>query len=86
MVQPKWINVKDSLPELSEKTDESEDVLVYDSGCYHIAYLCLYPKSGYRLKDVYKWIERSSGCGCCSEGINPTHWMDLPKPPNNINL
>lgn len=79
-----WISVKDRLPELKDKSiaSESEDLLVLDSsGIIYVAYLNFYPISGYRTKESYSWSDRSTGCGCCSEELTPTHWMPLPKPP-----
>ena len=59
MLEGDWIRIEDKLPEINEGSDESEDVLVYDSGNYYIAALQFYPKGGYRLKDEHSWSERS---------------------------
>lgn len=78
----KWISVKDENPEINEKTLNSSDVLVFDSsGTQYVGYLIFYPIAGYRKKEEYKWSDRSTGCGCCSENLDVTHWMPLPESP-----
>jgi len=76
-----WIRVKDKLPELY-KNDESDNVLVFtDDHGVLVASMNFYPKGGYRKEDSYTWSEHATGCGCCGEYIEPTHWMRLPNPP-----
>jgi hypothetical protein len=79
-----WISVKDRLPLLiskleknEEEEDEmySEDILIYDPE--HGMFRGVYRKSNNR----YYWEEYSTGCGCCAQDLNVTHWRSLPKPP-----
>ncbi len=80
-----WIKCSERIPEIEYKNNTSKDVLIIDSdGPIYVAYLTYYPLIGYRLKEEYLYTERSTGCGCCSERLNPTHWMPLPKPPKEI--
>jgi hypothetical protein len=83
-----WISVKDRLPEIRDKTrssSESQKVLILDScGDMYVGYLNFYGISGNRKEECYSWYENSTGCGCCSENINATHWMSLPKPPEDL--
>jgi hypothetical protein len=80
-----WISVKDRLPDIKDKTKNSsvsEDVLTIDSdGLMFVAYLNYYGISEYRTKEECSWSEQSTGCGCCSEALDITHWMSLPQPP-----
>jgi hypothetical protein len=80
----RWISVNDRLPDIKDISinSESEDVLVLSSdGNMYVAYLNFYPISGYRTEEQYSWSDRSTGCGCCSESIDVTHWIPLPPPP-----
>ena len=82
----KWISVKDRLPDLkdgSKKEDsESEDVLILNSdGNMYVGCLNFYAVLGYRKEEEYTWSERSTGCGCCTTDLQPSHWMPLPNPP-----
>lgn len=80
-----WISVEDRLPKIKDKllhSSESEDVLALNcDGNMYVANLNFYAAGGYRKEDEYSWSDKSTGCGCCSEGIQPSHWMSLPKPP-----
>lgn len=73
-----WIKCSDRLPE----TDENCLVIDENGDCY-VACLVLLNANGYRTEDTTYWSEQSTGCGCCSNGISPTHWMPLPPPPEN---
>ena len=71
--QPKWINVKDRLPEIRE--DGSVDaVLVTDGFLIHMAYcadgLWLFCDSGEMKEPMFYCV---------------THWMPLPEPPKEDN-
>ncbi len=76
-----WISIKKDLPKINEH-NESEDVLVStDRYGILVAHLNFYQKGGHRKEDAYSWTEKCTGCGCCSEGVNPTHWAYLPESP-----
>lgn len=76
-----WISVEKELPKINEDKP-SDDVLVIDNDKnMYVAYLRFYCVTNYRKKEEYLWHERSTGCGCCSQDINVTHWMPLPNPP-----
>jgi hypothetical protein len=78
-----WISVKDRLPEIKEDgSDESEVVAILDEyGSIYVGFVNFYPAGGYRKEDVYRWTEKTSGCGCCCGGLMVTHWMKLPEKP-----
>jgi hypothetical protein len=78
-----WISVKERLPEVDEtQSSNSEDVLILDSdGTMYVGHMDFYPVAGYRKESKVTWSENATGCGCCAEGLHPTHWMPLPKPP-----
>jgi hypothetical protein len=82
-----WIKVEDRLPEIKDKSknSESKDVLILDSdNTIYVGYLNYYPIEGYRKKEEYIWRDRSTGCGCCSTNLTPTHWMTLPELPKDV--
>ena len=62
-----WINVEKQLPEIRQ------EVLIFDSddGIFRAIYEGSY------------WSEQSTGCGCCSGTLTPTHWMPLPADPKD---
>ncbi len=71
---PQWISVKDRLPELRQK------VLVwYDNG-YEVAFLQKFepPKLQY---PQFNNVEMFEWCFGDFEDFDVTHWMPLPKPP-----
>lgn len=71
-----WISVKDRLPELRDDQYPSKDVLVVVNDEHKSMYVAYYTTYG-------EWEVQETGCGCCSKDIKPTHWMSLPKPPEN---
>lgn len=73
MKEMKWISVKDKLPE------NIDDVLAW-SAAYQ-----MHGVFYYRAADA-RWIAQTDyidfDCGCQTDkGVNITHWMPLPKPP-----
>lgn len=74
----KWNSVEDRLPELKGVKDnkKSTDCLVKtkDKG-YFVARLCWW---GF-IEDKVKWQAKYTGCGCCEEFLDVTHWAYLPK-------
>lgn len=82
----KWINVYKELPKWKEKSEiadfDSEHVLILESdGSMYVGYLAKYEICEYRKEELYAWREVSTSCGCCARDLKPTHWMELPKPP-----
>ncbi len=79
----KWHKYPDVKPETKERSVgfESDDYLVYDGGTMYVAHLNFYPKKGFRLNDEYSWSENQTGCGCCSQGLDPQYWTELPEEP-----
>ena len=82
MKAPRWISVKDRLPERKEYLHESnvirgssEYVLVYISATF--PYKRMFVTIGrYSYDEMYpRWVVRSSHDG------DVTHWMPLPEPP-----
>ena len=72
----KWINVEDELPK------QGECVIVIESdNSQYIGIFCIYEKSDYIKEEERIWSEYSTGCGCCTRNLKPTHWMPLPDPP-----
>jgi hypothetical protein len=86
-----WVNVEDSLPDLSKPNGgESEDVLIFDGENIGIGYY----ESEYHIEDDPDAYEGqattySSDCWHSTNHLNRdvcgwpevTHWMPLPKPP-----
>jgi len=73
-VEPKWISVKDRLPEIKQKgiCYLDDDKFVYSGKYYFFQY---WGKGSWDVQnDTY------SGNGNY-HGFIPTHWMPLPKPP-----
>lgn len=77
-----WIKVQYLLPGLDEN-NRSGSVLVFCSEGIFVAELTVFKAGVYRNKDYYSWSECSTGCGCCSVSIEPTHWMVLPQEPKD---
>jgi hypothetical protein len=81
-IMSEWISVEDRLPDLTKNQDNgkierpSECVLVRlkEDNEMYVAYYNIFKN----------WNVSQNGCGCCSEYIHPTHWMPLPKPPEEI--
>lgn len=76
-----WISVKDKLPEIIHENNTSSDVLVLEGSTMYVASIKFYPASGFRKNDEICWRENSTGCGCCSDKLDPDYWMPLPNPP-----
>lgn len=68
-----WISVKDRLPELEVA------VLVYDGSNVDIAWPTGF-RERYEQDLVPMW--NYNFCQCCYYPEEPTHWMPLPKGPN----
>lgn len=71
-----WIKCSDRLPQINYEDGQprpSDNILIND------------PKWGILigyLTGYGEWQDNhGTACGCCSEDIHPTHWMELPKPP-----
>lgn len=63
-----WISVKDRLPEI-----HSPDVLAYDGKNQFIS-------GRWGVGNTVYF--QTNNCGCCNSGMGEiTHWMPLPKPP-----
>lgn len=69
---PKWISVKDRLP---------EDVK--DKEGYFINYLVYSPEYG--SVDIANYIQEADMWVCLGVPVNVTHWMPLPEPPEEVN-
>lgn len=83
MEQGDWISVEEKYPEVDrEEMGYSDDVLVYtDESKMFVAYLVCYKKCAHRTQETFHWRVQETGCGCCSYNPKVTHWMPLPKPP-----
>jgi hypothetical protein len=74
-----WNSVKEKLPNIGEW------VLAYTPSYFEEKNVIAVVKFEYldHRKENY-WSIFSSGCGCCDSGLsNVTHWMPLPKPPED---
>ncbi len=80
-----WISVEERVPEVSQDhASNSEDVLILDNdGRMYVGHMTFYSATGYRTQSETKWSANETGCGCCSENLHPTHWMNLPKLPED---
>jgi hypothetical protein len=69
--KPKWINSEKRLPELNREGifEQSENVLIYESGNFWVAYLT------FRTYNEYRWILDAYH----DIPIEKTYWMPLPK-------
>lgn len=79
-----WISVKDERP-LGLKEDDyesvSEDVLIYDKNLGILVGRLIWECRFHDNKYEIEWCEKQSGCGCCSQDLEVTHWMKVPEPP-----
>lgn len=70
----KWISVDTKLPE------KDQEILCFNN---YEMFVCIYDQSGFCRNSWQKFWPKHNGCGCCISEINPTHWMPLPKGPED---
>lgn len=83
-----WISVKDRLPEIHEWepgsiAGKSDPVLVYCANFENDTPVALYP---YEVAELWKGGngDRTTLKWGCEHFGEPTHWRELPKPPNTV--
>ena len=75
--KPKWISVKDDLPDYIYDKDYSENVLGFCDGSMGVFARC-YEEEGWLWGSCYGDIE---GEPQTDDDYQVTHWMPLPEPP-----
>jgi outer membrane receptor for monomeric catechols len=81
-----WISVKERLPDILPGVNYSADVLFCECdgtryvGSFHRRPAGQYANGSPRAMETY-WRENATGCGCCSQDLDATYWMECPEAP-----
>lgn len=79
-----WISVDiERPPGLDEDKYEStsEYVLIYDKNHGVLVGNLTWDHNFIHTPYELVWSEKGTGCGCCNEDLEITHWALLPEPP-----
>lgn len=76
-----WRSVSEGLPDLLPHVYYSRDVIFCDEeGTRYIGVFKRVPEDSISPYKSY-WQENQTGCGCCSQRLQATHWMEAPEVP-----